>query len=38
MGITIVLEFKSRTKYSNEVLPLSNTVINSFQFIGNNAK
>lgn len=34
----IYLIFKSRTKYSNEVLPLANTVINSFQFIGNNTK
>lgn len=34
----ISLVFKSRTKYSNDMLPLANTVINSFHFIGNNMK
>ena len=34
----IFLLFKSRTKYSTDMLPLANTVINSFQFTGNNTK
>jgi hypothetical protein len=34
----ISLIFKSRTKYSNDMLPLTNTVFNSFRFIGNNTK
>ena len=32
------LEFKTRTKYSDQMLPIAETMINSFRFIGNSTK
>jgi hypothetical protein len=34
----LLLQSKTRDKYSAEMLPLANTMIDSFRFIGNNTK
>ena len=36
--IFLILQFKTRTKYSNEMLPLGNTMIDSFRFTEKNTQ
>jgi hypothetical protein len=36
--VFLILQFKTRDKYSNEMLPLAKTIIDSFRFIKNNTQ